>query len=265
LDRKSGDAVTKFAGNDFASARFSTQTSLIAGIRRGDERAIRDLFLMYAPLLRDQARKMSVPPSECRTFVETLLGDVAIHLAESDVAPRELARYLVSALRNRVRTRHRDESRQDARKEVGYAEYGQSTERIVAECHSEYGMRNAQQPGTDGDVPLRSAIAKLAMKSACELTPEELTMMMGVGRHVPLRDLAEQLGITYGAARVRLSRLRARFLKLALQYLRTLEETEAKEMERFFRRAGVLERNAEHDQRKDIATTCERSPTRERS
>jgi hypothetical protein len=63
--------------------------------------------------------------------------------------------------------------------------------------------------------------------------------MVGIGRHVPLRDLAEQIGLTYGAARVRLSRLRERFLKLVFQYIDTLPPEEKRELERFFRRADV--------------------------
>lgn len=64
-------------------------------------------------------------------------------------------------------------------------------------------------------------------------------MMVGVGRHVPLRDVAEQLGVTYGAARVRLHRLRERFRKLAIEYMGALKSDDRREIERFFRRAQV--------------------------
>jgi predicted mannosyl-3-phosphoglycerate phosphatase (HAD superfamily) len=66
-----------------------------------------------------------------------------------------------------------------------------------------------------------------------------MTMLVGIGRHMPLRDMAEQLGISYGAARVRLHRLRERFRKLATQYMVTLKSEEKREVERFFRRAEV--------------------------
>jgi hypothetical protein len=88
-------------------------------------------------------------------------------------------------------------------------------------------------------LPLRSAIAKLAKRSANALTEDEMKMMVGVGRHVPLRDMADQLGITYGAARVRLHRLRERFGKLATEYTANLKPNEKREIERFFRRAQV--------------------------
>ena len=64
-------------------------------------------------------------------------------------------------------------------------------------------------------------------------------MMIAIGRHMPLRDIAEQLGISYSAARVRLHRLRARFARLATQYVESLKSEERREIERFFRRAQV--------------------------
>ena len=234
------DAVARrLEGGKLASARYPTQQLLVAAIRRGEERAIYELFILYAPLLRDQARKMSVPADELSPLVDTLMADVALHLAVIDVPPRELTRYLVSAVRNRARTRHRDARRRESTSEAAYAEYGESRERIVAECHSEYGLRSALPSDESNEVPLRSVISKLAEKSAAELGADEILMMVGVGRHLPLRDIAEELGVTYGAARVRLSRLRERFIKLAIQYGRTLSGAERKEIARFFRRADV--------------------------
>ena len=227
------------AGGKLASSRYPTQQLLIAAIRRGEESALRELFVLYAPLLRDQAKKMSVPLGEREQVVETLLDDIAIHLAEVEIPPRELTSYIVGSLRNRIRTQHRDETRALEHSENAYGAYGDSPERIVAECHSQYGMRASLSSGADLGTPLRSAIKKLADKSAGELTREELTLIIGVGRHIPLRDLAEQLGLSYGAARVRLSRLRERFIRLAVQYLTTLEPGEKREIERFFRRADV--------------------------
>jgi RNA polymerase sigma factor (sigma-70 family) len=200
---------------------------------------MRELFVLYAPLLRDQARKMSIPSGEHDELVTTLLDDVVLHLIEAQSPPRELARYLVSSLRNRARNRHRDWIRQKTTDASAYAEYGDARQKIVAECHSEYGLRASQSSDADSEIPLRSAIAKLAAKSASELSQEEIVIIVGIGRHVPLRDLAEQLGMSYGAARVRLSRLRERFTRLALQYVATLENVEKREIERFFRRADI--------------------------
>ena len=64
-------------------------------------------------------------------------------------------------------------------------------------------------------------------------------MMIGIGRHMPLREIAEQVGISYGAARVRVHRLRERFRGIASDYLATLEPEQKKELSRFFRRAEL--------------------------
>jgi RNA polymerase sigma factor (sigma-70 family) len=198
-----------------------------------------ELFVLYAPLLRDQARKMSVPGGERDQLVDTLLDDIVIHLVEVEIPPHELATYIVTALRNRVRTWHREATRGRRTHESAYSQNGDSPERIVAECHSEYGMRASLASDADLRVPFRSAIKKLADKSAAELSPEELILMIGVSRHIPLRNLGEQLGLSHGTVRVRLSRLRDRFIKLAIQYVGALEPDEKREIERFFRRADI--------------------------
>jgi RNA polymerase sigma factor (sigma-70 family) len=220
-------------------APYRTQPNFLAAIRRGEVGAVRQLFIFYAPLLRDQARKMSVPDEDRDELVVTLLDDVVMHLQESALPPRELGSYLVAALRNRARNLHRDRRRRDGRSEDAYTEHGTGRERIVAECHSEYGLRQVSAEAEGDHAPLRSAIGKLAIRSALALDQAERELMVGVGRCVPLRDLAAQAGISYGAARVRVHRLRERMLKLAIQHLATLDDVERRELERFFRRAGV--------------------------
>jgi DNA-directed RNA polymerase specialized sigma24 family protein len=222
-----------------ASSPFSTSAQLLAAIHRGDERAIGDLFLLYAPLLRDQARRMSIAPDERNEFVMTVLDDLVLHLIESRIAPRHLTRYLVAALRNRARNHHRDSGRRLAMQDSAYATQGIARERIVAECHSEYGLRVALPADATKSALLRSAMTRLAERCARDLTSEEMTMLVGVGRHVPLRDVADQLGVSYGAARVRLHRLRERFRKLAIEYMESLKSDERSEIERFFRRAEL--------------------------
>jgi RNA polymerase sigma factor (sigma-70 family) len=231
-----------WSGDDepaIASARYPTSGELLAAIHRGDEAAIGELFLRFAPLLRDQARRMGIDAGERDEVVTTILDDVVIHLIENQLAPRHLAKYLVASLRNRARNRHRDSNRRRNAEEGAYGDVGLGAQRVVAECHSEYGIHASHSRENVESQPLRSAIRKLAEKSARELTRDETIMVVGVGRHIPLREMAAQLGITYGAARVRLHRLRERFRKLATEYVVTLRPDEKREIERFLRRAGV--------------------------
>ncbi|HZI41067.1 MAG TPA: sigma-70 family RNA polymerase sigma factor [Gemmatimonadaceae bacterium] len=217
------------------SDRFPTSANLLAGIHDGDESAIRELFLLYAPLLRDQARRLGIDGDERDDMVTTLLDDVVLHLMEHRLAPRDLARYLVAAFRNRARRGHRDALRRDTNTGAGSSEIGAARQRIVAECISEYTL--AVSTISESTTPSRAVILGLARCVATELSADEMRMMIGIGRHIPLREIADQLQITYGAARVRVHRLRERFRRIASEYVATLKADERNEITRFFRRA----------------------------
>jgi RNA polymerase sigma factor (sigma-70 family) len=215
------------------SSRYPTSAGLVSAIHCGDEAAIRELYLLYAPLLRDQARRMGVAPGERAELVTTLLDDIVLHLMEHRTTPRHLTRYLVASLRNRARNWHRDSFRRSANRETAFTERT-SMQRIVAECHSEYSLR-ASDSLLEEPVVSRASIAGLAAVCWRNLTREEIAILVSVGRHVPLREIANHLGISYVAARVRLHRLRERMRKLAIEYMRTLKSEDRGEMERFLR------------------------------
>jgi DNA-directed RNA polymerase specialized sigma24 family protein len=221
------------------STRFPTSARLLAAIHTGDEAAIREFYLIYAPLLRDQARRMSIGPAERGQFVTTLLDDVVLHLMEHHATPRHLTRYLVASLRNRARNWHRDTHRRLANGERAYSEAPWSGERLIAECHSEYSVRMSSGPDMVDTPAARTSVAGLAMKCASQLSRDEMAMMIAVSRHVPLREIAGQIGVSYAAARVRLHRLRERLKKIALEHVRSLKPAERLELERFFRRAEI--------------------------
>ena len=256
MERRRNTLRSAGSGDSLPSARYPTSALLLAGIHRGDARAIKELFVLYAPLLRDQARRMSIPLDERDEFVTTLLDDVVLHLMEHQLMPRHLARYLVAALRNRARNRHRNSERRLIARDRASFQLPETSERIVAECHSDYGLRAAMPDDVEASRPVSAAIVRLAEKSATALNRDDMIMMIAVGRHMPLRDIADQLGISYGAARVRLHRLRARFGKLAVEYVQTLKSDERREIERFFRRAEVpLSRESESITEHHVATT----------
>ena len=233
------DNTVRREDEELASTRYPTSARLLAAIHRSDESAIRELFILYAPLLRDQARRMGIETDRRDELVTTLLDDVVIHLMENQIAPRHLARYLVASLRNRARNRHRDANRRHATQDRAYAEPGSAHQRVVAECHSVYGLRVSDPLNLHAVHAAQGPIARLAEECKRRLSPEEMTMLVQVGRHVPLRQIADQLGISYGAARVRLHRLRERFKKIAIEHLASLKASERDELERFFRRAEV--------------------------
>jgi hypothetical protein len=227
-------------------APWKTAASFVAAIRQGEAAALRALFTFYTPLLRDQARQMGVPATDGEHLVTTVLDDFVLRVLDAELVPREIARYLVGAVRNASRKRQRGLARTRATGERAYTTLDASGQKLVAESHSEYGVRTTQPPDAEASERLHAAIAKLAEWSALALREDELALMIGVSRHIPLRELAAQAGVTYGAARVRVHRLRERFRKLVLQHVTSLETEERHEVERFLRRAGLcLETRAE--------------------
>ena len=225
---------------------YPTPATFVAALTAGDPDALRALFLFYAPLLRDQARRLDVEPDERAELVTTVLDDFVLHVRDAALPPRDVARYLVAAVRNRVRNHHRDGRRTRALGERASTTLPGTGQRVVAECHSEYDVRTSSAQGADEPTPLDSAVAKLARWSAQALREDELALMVGVSHHVPMRELAAQLGITYATVRVRVHRLRERFRKLVLQHVTSLDAEEQREVERFLRRAGLyLEPRAE--------------------
>jgi DNA-directed RNA polymerase specialized sigma24 family protein len=233
-------------GELIVPAPWKTAASFVAAIRQGDTAALRALFTFYTPLLRDQARQMGVPAADGEHLVTTVLDDFVLHVLDADLVPREIARYLVGAVRNASRKRQRGLDRLRATGERAYTTLDAGDQKLVAECHSDYGVRTTRGPDLESAGCLHAAIAKLAEWSALALREDELALMIGVSRHIPLRELAAQAGVTYGAARVRVHRLRERFRKLVLQHVTSLEADERHEVERFLRRAGLcLETRAE--------------------
>jgi DNA-directed RNA polymerase specialized sigma24 family protein len=217
---------------------YPTPATFVAALRAGDPAALHALYCFYAPLLRDQARRLDVEPGERDELVVTLLGDFVMHVQDAALPPRDVARYLVAAVRNRVRNYHRDRKRTHALVERASTTLQGTEQRVVAECHSEYDLRTSSSASVEGTTPLDSAVTKLAAWSAQALREDELALMVGVSNHVPMRELAAQLGLSYSAARVRVHRLRERFKKLVLQHVTSLDMAEQREVERFLRRAG---------------------------
>ena len=193
---------------------------------------------------------MGLGAGDRREMATTVLDDVAMRLQAADFVPKDLTHYLVGALRNRVRSRLRDANRAHAHRERAYSALDSTGELVVAECHSSYGLHIAEASDDDSRQELDPAIRNLAEYSAQSLSEVELTLMIGLGRLIPLRELAEHAGISYGAAGVRVHRLRERFRKLALQHLATLGPEERRELERFFRRAGVILDDEQSDRRR---------------
>jgi hypothetical protein len=209
-------------------------------LRDGDETALREFFVYFHPLLLDQARLMSVEPDMRDEVVLTFLDDKVLELASMELPPPALVGYVVRGFRNRVRNLIRDMNTRVRMYDEAATEIGPSSQLLVAECHSEYGVRAAGTALPEAEV-LNPAIAKLAEFARQRLSAEDVQLLVEASRRVPLREVAEWHGMTYAACRVRIHRLRSKASVVAREYIRTLPASERSIIERFLRRSGALE------------------------
>lgn len=218
--------------------------NFVVAIRRADESALREFFIYFQPVLLEHARRLGIPPGNANEIVMTFLDDKVTELVKMDIEPASLAGYVVRSFRNRVFNIRRDEQTRDGIHDNAMTYVGSAAQRIVAECHSEYGIRSAIPD--DGAPFLRPALVKLSEYSAAQLTNDEVGLLMAMGDRVPMREIAEWLGINYANCRVKAHRLRGRIAKLALQYIQQLEPAEREEVQRFLKRAATSERRVEN-------------------
>lgn len=222
---------------DAENARFEITPQGRAALKTIDEEWIRDFFMEHAPRLRYIASRFGVAPQLSEEMVVSLLDDVVVRLIETQFVPENMYRYLNAALRNKLRNDHRDRMRRDATI-VADAGPVQTGERIAMHCHSQHGIRAALLDSDAEDVTLSDFVAKLAAFCARTLSDTETIAFDGLMGAVPMKSVAGEIGITYGAARVRLHRTRARMRVLVKDFIASLDTPERRQAEQFFRRAG---------------------------
>jgi len=217
-----------------------SDAELVAAMRRNDLRALGEFSLRFRPLLVDQARRAGIPPDDRDERVTDFLCDFALQLVEAPRPPRSLAAYLVASFRNRVVSDHRRRARQEARDRRESDDVGAAGERAVASACSEYSLRAVHGPDGEGDASLPPAVAGLARWLAATLTDDERQLLTWVAHYVPTRLVAEWLGINHSAAKVRISRLRARLRAAAVRHAAGLPDEERRELLRFFRHSPAF-------------------------
>lgn len=221
------------------------EMNLLPAIRRADESALKRFFVYFQPVLIDQARRMGIPRDECDEIVLTFLDDKVTELARIETEPASLAGYVVRGFRNRVLNLRRDQLTRRGIYDNAMTYVGSTSQQIIAECHSEYGIKAALSPDEESPF-LRPALIKLSEYSAAQLATEDIGLLMALGDRVPMREIAAWLGISYGNCRTRAHRLRERISRLALQYMKSLEPAERDEVKRFLTRAANGERRIHH-------------------
>ena len=217
-----------------------TDSELLQQMRRDDASAIREFYRRFTPVLWKEATRARVRPETRDDLVVDCLSDSAIHLMQASVAaPKSLAGYLVAAFRNRVASEYRSSARRTATGARAVSMI--NDELVVREVCSEASLRASAGPAAEVP-PLSPVLERLSRVVNAGVTDDERQMLRWVAASIPQRVIAEWMGITHNAARVRVLRLRERLIDLALRAETAWTPRERQELYEFFRRSGLSER-----------------------
>ena len=202
---------------DESPAAWSDAT-LVARLRERDERAAAELYARFAPLLMDEARRRRVDAaSRSEVVMDTITQAAMVLLRSGTPVPGSLAGYLVTSLRRRVLNLVRD---------------AQARARRLEALAVEVGDPPAPDDAREAE-PVPRAIAELARALEQHLKDDERQLLAWLGDRVPQREIAEWVGSSYGAVRVRVLRLRERLREVARRHAATLPPDERALLERY--------------------------------
>ena len=220
--------------------------ALAERLRRDEPEAFAELYRRFEPMLRGLAVQARVPAADAGAAAMDALSHVAMRLrAGTGPAPSRLAAYLARVLYRLVRSDARGTLRHRALELAASEEAAAgSPERVIRAASSEYAIRACLGPGAEAALGLTPALQRLAAALDAALDDGERRALRMLGDGLPQREIAEALGITHGAARTRITRLRQRLVRAALAYASTAPPTDAAEVRRLLRRAGVLDLGA---------------------
>ena len=223
------------------------EAALTAAVQRGDERAMTALYERYTPILRREAARLGVQACDRGDLVSDTLRGVVLTLVRADsTTPQSLTGYAIIALRNAHGNGRRQSQRIAALERALRQDLlSQSTVEEPVEVTDD--PPNVRSPDTP-DVPCEPAgvqtrysrvLAALTAAISARLSPDEWQLLAWLADYVPQRDMARWLGVSHGAVRVRVHRLRERLREVARGFASALPVLEQRELERFFRRAGM--------------------------
>jgi DNA-binding CsgD family transcriptional regulator len=111
----------------------------------------------------------------------------------------------------------------------------------VREVCSEASIRASAGPAAEPP-PLSPVLERLSRVVDAGITAEERQLLRWVSASIPQRLIAEWLGVTHNAVRVRVLRLRDRLMDIALRADGPWSPGEREALYDFFRRSGLSER-----------------------
>ena len=213
-----------------------TDSMLVSLMQAGEERAFTEFVRRWQPLLSDAARRLGLSPDDGEDLVADVLTECASAFGSGREAPRTMASYLVTALRNRARNHWRDEERRRTREA---AACDGLAEDLPADASHAHAVREpAVSPAPDAE-PRRAAppLLRLAYALMRDLPREDRLLLVWAGHRVPHRTIAEWLDSNPATVTKRIERLRARLRRAAEAHLNKVSDAERMAVLRVIRRA----------------------------
>ena len=222
------------------SAESWSDAELLQRMRHDEALAIREFYRRFTPALWKVARQEHVQPALREDLVMECLADTAMHLMQPTARlPANLTGYLITTFRHRLTNDRRATKRRAAYGAA--AAWAGDGERVVRQVVSEASIRASDGPAAETP-PLSPVLERLSRVIDADVSDEERQILRWVSAGIPQRLIAEWLGITHNAARVRVLRLRERLIELALRDDSPRRAGEREELYEFFRRSGLSER-----------------------
>lgn len=222
-----------------ATAQWS-DTELLQAMAHEQERATREFFCRFRPVLARETRRLGVQPALRDEMVDDCLGDMVIQLMKPGGAvPETLEALLLGALRHRVWNVRRGRRRREEHEEAASDDASATGERVILGLNSQAALDASA--GAEAEVPRVSpVIESLAAALDTAMTDDERMLVRWLSEWVPQTTIAEWLGISFGAVRVRIHRLRERLRTIAREHAEDLNEGDRLVLDRF------LERRPQH-------------------
>ena len=227
------------APNDRNPARALSDASLIEAMRASVPEAWTEFDARFRPLLERYAARIGIPRWEWSCCITEVLDDEALRLIErSREVPRQMAAYLIRAVRNRHLALKRAAMRRDNRY-AGAASSESSSDGSIAPLISEHTRRACEPPRVSEERQSSPTAAnQLGELLSARLSDEERQMLAWVAEGVPQRVIADWLGINREAAKKRIARLCRRLRDAAEALTAELPPEARREVDRLLLRAG---------------------------